>query len=656
MLSPLWTIVTHSFRRHADTLGGITQHERGIVLIGQSEGANLLGPMTVSSGGRDIDLGPPRQRALFASLASHANRVVDRDELVDAVWGVDAPTTAVNSIYTYIARLRHALEPSRPHRGPSDLLVSHGSGYMLRLSPERIDIQQFESHLEKARQLSHTNALHSAVGELDSGLALWRGTAYGGAVGPFVDAERNRLTELRLTAMEDRAEMLVELEHYSKVVGELFSLVRRHPLRERLRYLLMLCYTGLGRQADALAEYHDLRGTLAEEFGVEPGEQLQWYYEQILRGRHSHRPTPAPAYEPVETATPPRTVPIAQLARDVPGFTGRAAELRQMHDVVTCAEGAGESAVVLLTGGPGVGKSALAVHFAHALSRRFPDGQLYVDLQGFANVERPMPPSDALGHLIAALDGPATGAGDLERQRAQYRSLAAGRRLLILLDNAICVEQVRPLLPANPSCMVIVTSRHNMTGLSVRDGARRITLDVLREEDALNLVRRVVGRAFGPREYPTIRKLVAACGNLPLALRIAATRIATAPSADGVIADLTGRDVLDRLEVPGDHHSSLRTVFEWSYRHLTPEAAQMFTALGRHTGPDVDLVTAAGLGNIGTFCARRNMDALIDANLAREPARDTFRLNPLVFAYAQHLATEGGRPAGETDGHRLDHV
>jgi DNA-binding SARP family transcriptional activator len=575
---------------------------------------------------------------VFAALAAHANQVVSREELVDAVWGADAPATAMNSVYTYVARLRNRLEPSRPHRARSDLLVSDGSGYMLVLPPDHIDKQRFEALLENARHLHNGNAVHSAIGELEAGLALWQGTAYGGAVGPFVESERTRLTELRLAAMEDRAEMLLELDRHPTVVGELFGLVRRHPLRERLRYLLMSCYVGLGRQADALAEYHDLRTALADELGIEPGDQLQRFYEQILRRRQPSRPVPPQTKrEPVDVSADGRAVPLAQLARDVPGFTGRTAELSQLHDVVTAAEQVGESAVILLSGGPGVGKTALAVRFAHALSRRFPDGQLHVNLRGFADAAQPMAPIESLGHLLAALGGSSPAPTDLERQCARYRRLVAGRRLLMLLDNAASVEQVRPLLPGASSCVVIVTSRNRLAGLTVRDGARRITLDVMNEEDAVSLFSRVVGRRFDKREYLAVRKLVDACGRLPLALRIAAARINAAPSLERAIAQFTGCDLVDRLDVPGDEHSSLRTVFEWSYRALSDDAAHMFQALGRHSGPDITLPTAAALAGTSPYRARRLLDALVDANLVQEPIQDRFRLNTLVFAYARQL-------------------
>jgi DNA-binding SARP family transcriptional activator len=610
--------------------------------------ARLLGTVVVSNDGNDVDLGPPRQRALFATLAAHTSQVVNREELVDAVWGIDAPATAMNSVYTYVARLRNRLEPTRPQRAPSDLLVSDGSGYMLQLPPDKVDKMRFEGHLKAARHLRRVNELHSAVDELSVGLALWHGTPYGGAVGPFVEAERTHLTELRLNAQEDRGEMLIELGRHSEILGELFGLVRQHPLRERLRYLLMLCYARLGRRADALTEFHDLRTTLADELGVEPGEHIQRFHEQILRPDQSRRPeSEQPAFGPVEVGVVGRAVAPAQLSHDTPGFTGRAAELRQMHDLVAAGESAGESVIILVNGGPGIGKTAMAVRFAHELSSRFPDGQLQVNLRGFTDAQ-PMAPTEALGHLLAALGARSRIPTGLDRQCAFYRSMVARRRMLVLLDDARSVEQTRPLLPGAASCVVIVTSRSGLAGLTVRDGARRLTLDVLPNDDAVTLLSTAIGRPFQVREHPAVQKLVAACCGLPLALRIAASRINTAPSPDRAVTEFTECDLFDRLYVQGDEQSSLRTVFEWSYRALSHDAAQMFRAIGRHGRPDVMLGAAAALVDASPGGARRLLDELVDAHLVQELSPDRFCMNNLLFAYARQL-TEA------VDGHPLEH-
>ncbi|KWT63823.1 hypothetical protein ADL21_00180 [Streptomyces albus subsp. albus] len=604
--------------------------------MGDTE-VTLLGPVSVLRGGQEVGLGPPRQRTLFAVLAAHTNQFVSRDELVTAVWGLDAPVTAINSVYTYVARLRRRLEPTRSRRAASDLLVSDSLGYKLQLPPDQVDVKRFESHLKRARSLHRTRAAKDAVREIDAALALWSGTPYGGTAGAFAEAERRTLTELRLAAIEDRVELLYQLEQGSDLVGELpqlAAMVRKHPLRERMRHLLMLGYAQCGRQADAIEEYHDLRGRLAEDQGLEPGERIQRLYEELLRSGAGTRAVPPPQ---VSTEAAMQRVALAQLPRNVPDFTGRSAELRELHRLVKHAERKGESGVILINGAPGIGKTALAVRVAHALRERFPDGQLELDLRGYGDGPGPMGLEEALRHLLDALGVPAPSAMDLERQCAVFRGLVAGRRLLVLLDNANSVSQVRPLLPGDASCLVIVTSRNSLTGLTVRDGARRITL-VGMTEDGIELLGRMVGRQLVGRARHAARRLVEACGGIPLALRIAATRMTMCSSPEDALIEFADDDLLGQLDVLGDEHSSLRTVFSWSYAALSEEARQMFRSLGSGAKPGVTLKSAAVLAGVTPQVARCRLDVLVEANLIREPVQDHFQMNALLFAYAQHLS------------------
>ncbi|MGP3912310.1 BTAD domain-containing putative transcriptional regulator [Nonomuraea sp. 10N515B] len=572
----------------------------------------LLGRVTASLNGHDLDLGPPRQRTLFATLAARAGEPVSRKELVDAIWGMDAPPTVESSVYTYVARLRRGLEPDRASRAPSGLLLNDGSGYLLNLTPGNVDAARFEQRLEEARRLRRAGAPAEALAELEEALALWHGTAFGGAAGPFADAERVRLGELRFTAVEDRAEVLLALDRHPEVIGELSGLVKRHPLRERLRHLLMRAYYRSGRQADALAEFRDVRTLLVRELGLEPGDELRRCHELILRG------------DPLRQTVNVLGSAPAQLPRDVPAFTGREEELRRLRAYASEAEAGGETGLILIDGGPGVGKTALAVRLAHELAARYPDGQLHVDLRGFSGAP-PLSATEALRQLL----------GETPADPGSYRSLMAGRRLLVLLDNAESAEQVRPLLAGTRSCLMIVTSRNRLSGLVARDGARRLTLGAMPDGDAAELMRRIMGEPGRPA-------LVEACAGLPVALRIAAERVLM-----GALNEFSGPDdLLKVLHADDDDPSSVRTLFSWSYRALPRYAQQMFHALGRHAEREVSLDTAARAAGLLVEQAGLALDRLASAHLVEKAGRDRFRLHGLMHAYAKELATNKPRPEG----------
>ena len=599
---------------------------------------NLLGPVSVAKDGREIDMGPPRQKALFAVLAARAGRAVSRDDIVDAVWGAHPPRTVASSISTYVARLRRELEPERLLRSRSDLLVGDTSGYRLQVNPERVDALLFESRLRAARHLCNSSQFFDAVRELEAALALWTGTAFGGVPGPFAYAERTRLDELRLGALEQHAELLLQLGRHEQVAAELSGLVHQYPLRERLRYLLMVSYARIGRRADALAEFRDLRNVLTAELGIEPAGDLQQLHKHILRGEQEPAP-PAPS-APAAAGEPARVMP-AQLSRDVPGFVGRAKELAELHALVDAAERAGQTAVVVIGGSPGVGKSALATRFAHESAAQFPDGQIVLDLTGFRDPAWPMSSFDALHHLISALRPGIEVPPHQQGRIGLYRSLVAGRRLLIVLDDACTAPQVRPLLPGTPGCLVLVTSRSVLDGLTARDGARRLTLDLLPEDDAVALLREVAGRKLPSSECPLIRELANACGRLPLALRLAADRIAGGAGLDITVKEfLEGEQILDSLEAEGDPSSSLRTVFNWSYRALPEETAALFRTLGRAKSPVLTVGDISELARRSPCELYRHLRALIAGHLLEYRRQGGFELQPLLFAYAQDLAAQ----------------
>ena len=622
----------------------------------------VLGPVTAWQGEREIQAGQPRQLAVLGVLAARANRVVSRGELVDAVWGEQPPASAEGGIYTYVAGLRRVLEPDRPprsperpRRAPAQVLVSAGGGYMLRLEPGCLDCAQFEQCLSQARALRAGDpaAAERAVAEA---LALWRGLAFAGVPGPFAEAERQRLGELRTGAAEDHADLLLALGRAAEAVPDLTALVAEHPLRERARGLLMIALYRCGRQAEALQVFRDARERLAEDLGIDPGGELTAIHQQLLAmdpalsGHSESRQTTSP---------PPRAAALpAQVPPEAAGFAGRATELRRLHALLPVA--AGETPVVVVTGTAGVGKTALAVRFARQVAPRFPDGQLYVNLRGFDPSGAPTEPAGALQVLFEALGvPPGQVPATLEAQTGLFRSLLEGRRMLLLLDNARSGEQVRPLLPGSPGCMVVITSRSQLTGLVAAQGARPLPLDVLSAGEARELVSGRLGRERVAAEPDAAAELITQCAGLPLALSVTCARAVTRPGK--ALADLAAelRDARARLDAleAGDMLTDLRAVFSWSYRNLSQPAARMFRLLGVHPGPDVSAAAAASLAGLPAARARAALAELTRASLLIEDAAGRLSCHELLRTYAAEQAAdvESAAERAAARGRLIDH-
>jgi DNA-binding SARP family transcriptional activator/Tfp pilus assembly protein PilF len=672
----------------------------------------VLGPVTAWYGHEELRVGQPRQQAVLGILAMRANRVISRGELVDAVWGQDPPASAEGGVYTYVAGLRRVIEPSRSPRGPGRVLVSSGAGYVLHLVPGQPDAVAFEQHLARARQLRRGGDLAGAVGALETALGLWRGAAFAGVPGPFAQTERARLAELRSGAAEERADVLLALGRHEEIVPDLTALVAGHPLRERLRGLLMIALYRSGRPAEALRVFHDGRRVLAEELGIDPGSDLSRIHQQVLTrdpALHLAEPTagaggsgtpsttpdpsgsapastsapaptsapasarvPAPAGSPASTGGAAETawapgypgVPVpAQLPLDAKGFAGRRDELRTLDAMLPSARAgdAGEAVpVVVISGTAGVGKTALAVRFGHQVARHFPDGQLYVSLRGPDPGLPPMAPGEALRFFLDALGVPAHRiAAPAEERAALFRSLVDGKRVLIVLDNASSAAQVRPLLPGSPGCLVVVTSRNQMAGLVAAEGATPLTLDVLSDTDADDMLARRLGRGRVAAEPGAAEEIIAACAGLPLALSIAAGRAVGRPKRPlaelaAELRDARGR--LDALEA-GDAATDLRAVLSWSYDQLSLSAARMFRLLGLHPGPDVSLPAAASLAGIPRTEAGTALRELARTNMAAEHLPGRFAFHGLLRAYAAEAAERTDTDTGRREAaHRvLDH-
>ena len=574
----------------------------------------ILGPLEVSADGRAIEIGGLRQRALLAILLLRANESVPRDVLVHELWGARPPPGAQDSLEVYISRLRKALAAAAD--GPV-VLTRHGA-YCLPLTDEQLDVRRFERLLAEGRSSLAAGAPEPAAASLRAALQLWRGSPLADlSYEPFAQADIGRLEEMRLGAVEDRIDADLALGRHTDVVSELEVLTAQHPLRERLWAQRMLALYRGGRQADALDVYQRLRATLVEELGIEPGAELRTVQQRILAqdpALAAAGPGQRAAAVPAVVVTRPVPVP-RELPAGVDGFTGREAELAELDWMLPVAAGggpdqlAGPVVISAVAGTAGVGKTALAVRWAHRVAGQFPDGQLYVNLRGY-DPGQAMTPGEALAAFLRAM-GVADQDIPLEEteRAARYRSLLAGRRMLVVLDNAATEQQVRPMLPGTGTAMVLVTSRDSLAGLVARDGAQRLDLDLLPLAEAVTLLRTLIGER-ADTDPAVAETLAGLCARLPLALRVAAELAATRPEAPlaELVAELAGRrDRLELLDTGADPHSAVASVFSWSYQHLPADAARMFRLLGLHPGQDWDQYAAAALSDTASVAQAARM-------------------------------------------------
>ncbi|GAA2709036.1 AfsR/SARP family transcriptional regulator [Actinoplanes palleronii] len=603
-------------------------------MSGLTTAFHVLGTVGVTVDGEPVPLGGQQRTALLAMLLLHANRVVSAKRLAEVLWDDRQPRTAQSALHVRVSQLRRAL--SDAHAG-DDRLLHRPPGYLLRVDAGELDLQRFTELADRGREALSAGDAEQAAGLLGEALALFRGQPFEDVTAPALDEQRDRLRQRRLAARTDRIEADLRLGRHAAVVDELVALAGEHPHDEGLRGRLMLALHRCGRRGDALATYRDLRQTMAGQLGLEPGEELQRLHKAILTADPSLSLTAVPVAAPAMTP--------AQLPADHPHFTGRAQSLRHLDALLP-----GRAAPVVISaiaGLPGVGKTTLAVHWAHRVRTRFPDGQLYVNLRGFDPVAPPVTPSDALRVLLDGLGvAPQRIPFRLDAQAGLYRSLLTGKRMLILLDNAHDAEQVRPLLPATPGSLAVITSRNQLTGLVAIDGADVLALDVLSPAEAREMLAGRVGADRVAAEPEAADEIVKRCAGLPLALSVAGARAAADPRL--ALADLAAelRDSeLDALTV-GDAASDVRAVFSSSYRILDAGAQRLIRLLGIHPGPDITVPAAASLAG-GTLAeAGRDLQELCRAAFVTETEPGRYTMHDLVRAYAVEMA---GRDDAEPD-------
>ncbi|MCW7944528.1 regulator [Streptomyces hygroscopicus] len=592
----------------------------------------VLGPVRAWRGEELLATGSPQQRALLAALLLREGRTATASELIDALWGDEPPPRALAAVRTYASRLRKVLS--------AGTLVSESGGYAVRLRNARtLDLAAAQEMAAEAEKARNSGDLYHARQVLNETLALWDGETLASVPGPYAETQRTRLEEWRQQLLESRLDMDLEQGCHAEAVSELTALTAAHPLRERLRELLMLALYRSGRQAEALAVFADTRRLLLDELGVDPGPTLQELQQRILRADPALAEPSAPAPEP--TSVPVRP---AQLPATVPDFTGRTAFVAELSEVLASAEGR-VMAVSALAGIGGVGKTTLAVHVAHQARSAFPDGQLYVDLQGAG--QRAAEPETVLGSFLRALGTADSAIPDtLEERAALYRSVLDGRRVLVLLDNAKDAAQVRPLLPGTEGCAALVTSRVRMVDLA---GAHLVDLDVMSPEEALQLFTKIVGEERVASEREAALDVVAACGFLPLAIRIAASRLAarrtwTVSVLAAKLADERRR--LDELQA-GD--LAVKATFELGYGQLEPAQARAFRLLGLADGPDISLAAAAAVLDLPLEDTEDLLESLVDTSLLESAAPGRYRYHDLVRLYARACAERDELPPSERD-------
>ncbi|WP_158578416.1 AfsR/SARP family transcriptional regulator [Spongiactinospora rosea] len=583
----------------------------------------ILGSVEMWAEGQMRDLGTAKERYVLAILLLTPGQPVLIENIIDWVWGDTPPTNARGNLYTYVHRLRGRI-------GDDKAVLRRSGGYVLNVDPEQIDLHRFHRLNDRARTLAHVGNTDEALRLFNEAAELWRGEPLSGLHGEWISTIRTSLESDHQAATKMRLQLELDAGHHTEVLGELYRLVDGHPYDESFIEQLMIALYRCGRQRDALETYHRMSHRMVEQLGTDPAPSLRAMYQRILRGDPElaapHIPPPAPS------------APVTQnLPRDIPDFTGREADLRHLYEALDT----GLTAVTIeaIDGMAGIGKSALAIHAAHALADRYKDGRWFLSLRAHDPNHPPLSPAEGLQILLRDIgENPRRIPEGLEPRAALWRARLAERRMLIVLDDAADADQVRPFLPGAPGCLVLITSRRRLTGL---EGIRPLSLDVLAPHDASLLFRRIVGHDR-PLAAPDVNRLVQLCGHLPLAVTIMADRLRHRPAR--AVGDFVTRLSQDRLAEMHTGDNDLTSTFELSYRELSRPRQRAFRRLSLHIGADFTAASAAAMIGSDLRTAERALEELLDHHLIQEPHSGRFRFHDLLREYARRRASEEESP------------
>lgn len=595
----------------------------------------VLGPLEVAVNGEPVEIGAGKQRVILATLLLHRNRSVSVEKLIDQLWDESMPADAPAVVQKYVMRLRRLL--------PGQVIVTDSGGYRLVAPADSVDLDRFERSVKLAAEAASAGQIDVQAGHLRAGLELWRGVPVMSNV-PSDALQRNEVSKLNeryLDALERRIDADLELGKHDDLVSELTALVHEHPLRERFWALLMSVLFAAGRRSEALAAYQQVTKVLSDELNIAPGPDLRAIHDKVLHSDEPGRFTKPPT-DSLTRQRIPRQLPVAH-----GGFVGRVAELDAMTEALQAAAD-GKATVVLLTGIAGIGKTALALQGVHRVAERFPDGQFYVDLQAHSD-STPLQVEEILGQFVRTLGQPSESMPLLRSELVEtFRTLVAGKRILVVLDNVGSESQVRDLLPGTPGCAVVVTSRNELAGLVVSPGVKRIDVPTLSASESFELLNEILGDARAAADGEAIDALIARCGGLALALRVAAAHLAIRPQLPvrQYVDHLRSRGAVVALGVEGDERANVSAAFDRSYRWLSSDQQRVFRLLCLVPGLDFSTGAAAAMTDTPAAVVVDRLEQLASASLLMRMTPGRYQLHDLIRAYGR--ARSGDEESAES--------